>query len=219
MSVIVSRCVDGRKVLFKMIYSVKGTLTHTEPNLAVIECGGVGFACRTTATSMQGLIVGETFTFLTHMNVREDAIELFGFKTAHELNCFKMLLSVSGVGPKAALAILSELSPQSFALAVVGDDAKALSRAQGVGAKTAQLIILKLKDKLSKEQGIQASGTAVVKGSFAGSAASGGSQAMSALLVLGFSAGEAAGALSELPADMDTSEQIKQALKKLSPGR
>jgi Holliday junction DNA helicase RuvA len=151
------------------------------------------------------------------MNVREDAIELFGFVTTHELFCFKMLLSVSGVGPKAALSILSEMSPQDFALAVVGDDAKALSRAPGVGAKTAQLIILKLKDKLSKEHGYSElpSGASAGK-SAAGGHTNAGSAAMSALLVLGFAAPEAAKALAGLSDDMDTSEKIKQALKKLA---
>jgi Holliday junction DNA helicase RuvA len=147
------------------------------------------------------------------MSVREDAIELFGFTTAHELNSFKMLLSISGVGPKAALAILSEMSPQDFALSVVGDDVKALTRVSGIGAKTAQLIILKLKDKLSKESGI------AVQHGFAladKSAPSGGGEAMGALLVLGFTASQAAGALAGLPADMETPEKIKQALKKLS---
>jgi Holliday junction DNA helicase RuvA len=151
------------------------------------------------------------------MNVRENAIELFGFISAHELNCFKMLLSVSGVGPKAALAILSEMSPQDFALSVVGDDAKALARAPGIGAKTAQLIILKLKDKLSKEQGYPAlpAGTAS-KTAGVNAPPSAASQAMSALLVLGFSASESAQALAGLSEDLSTSEKIKQALKKLS---
>jgi Holliday junction DNA helicase RuvA len=151
------------------------------------------------------------------MNVREDAIELFGFATQHELYCFKLLLSVSGVGPKAALAILSAMSPQEFALAVVADEAKALARAQGVGAKTAQLIILKLKDKLSKETGGAdfSAGTAV-SGRMATAAPAVGAEALSALMVLGFSASESAVALSGLDADMSTSDKIKAALKRLS---
>jgi Holliday junction DNA helicase RuvA len=204
-----------------MIHSLNGRLTHTESNLAVIECGGVGFACRTTATSLNALEIGAEYTFLTYMSVREDAIELFGFISAHELSCFKMLLSISGVGPKAALSILSEMSPQDFALAVVGDDAKALTRVPGIGAKTAQLIILKLKDKLSKDSSVSAKrgGESPYAGKSPGiGAAPVGSSAaaMSALLVLGFAASEAAQALSELPGDMETSEKIKQALKRLS---
>jgi len=200
-----------------MIYSVKGELTHIEPNLAVVECGGVGFACRTTSTSLEGLKLGETCTFKTHMNVREDAIELFGFISLHELGCFKMLLSVSGVGPKAALAILSEMSPQSFALAVAADDVKSLTRVPGIGAKTAQLIILKLKDKIGKQSDF--SGLEKVNTVSGGGNTSAASAAINALLVLGFSASEAAGALVSLPDDMETSEKIKQALKKLSSNR
>jgi len=196
-----------------MIHSVNGKLIHTEQNLAVVETGGVGFALRTTATSLDGVKIGETFMFLTYMSVREDAIELFGFTTAYELNCFKMLLSISGVGPKAALSILSVMSPQDFAMTVVADDVKSLTRVPGIGAKTAQLIILKLKDKLSKDSGVS---TIADRGRTGAVAPASGNEAISALLVLGFTAAESAAALSGLPCDMETSEKIKQALKKLS---
>ena len=201
-----------------MIYSVKGELIHTEPGLAVVECGGVGYACRTTTSSLSGLKTGGEVTFLTHMSVREDAVELFGFITAHELGCFTMLLSVSGVGPKAALSILSEMSPQDFALAVVTDDVKALTRVKGIGAKTAQLIILKLKDKLDNT-GLsggaeKAFGSSIVSLNVA--SAGNASAAVSALMVLGFSASEANSALAGLPTELETSEKVKQALKKLS---
>ena len=200
-----------------MIYSVQGKVTHTEPNLAVIECGGVGFACRTTVTSLSALKHGADAKLLTHMNVREDAIELFGFADDRELYCFKLLLSVSGVGPKAALAILSAMSPQEFALAVVADDAKALARAPGVGAKTAALIILKLKDKLAKESGAAATHGFAPTGAVAGAGGGGSSgEAIAALLVLGFSASEAAGALAGIPQEYSTSDKIKGALKKLA---
>ena len=198
-----------------MIYSLKGKLIHIETNLAVVECSGVGFACRTTSTSLEGLKTGNEVTFKTHMNVREDAIELFGFITEHELNCFRMLMSVSGVGPKAALAILSEMSPQNFALSVVADDVKALTRVSGIGAKTAQLIILKLKDKLSKEtKGVKGVPLPQVE-----SQSGSGSAPISALMVLGFTASESAQALAGLPDDMESSEKIKQALKKLANRR
>ena len=201
-----------------MIYSVKGELIHIdhELKLAVVECGGVGFACRTTSNSLEGLKIGENSRFLTYMSVREDAIELFGFVTAHELNCFKMLLSISGVGPKAALSILSAMSPQTFALSVVADDAKALTRVPGIGAKTAQLIILKLKDKLAGQSDFAGLDTNTGKNSNTNRNMSSNSEAISALLVLGFTAGESAVALSGLPEEMETSEKIKQALKKLS---
>jgi Holliday junction DNA helicase RuvA len=178
----------------------------------VIECGGVGFALRTTSTSLDSVKIGEQTSFLTYMSVREDAIELFGFTTSHELNCFKMLLSISGVGPKAALSILSMMTPQSFALTVVADDVKSLTRVPGIGAKTAQLIILKLKDKLAGE-----SVSSQVKLPLAAnSPQKSGSEAISALLVLGFTASESAQALSGLDEGMETAEKIKQALKKLS---
>jgi Holliday junction DNA helicase RuvA len=196
-----------------MIYSVKGELIHIEPNLAVVECSGVGMACRTTSTSLHGLEIGSEVTFLTYMSVREDAIELFGFTTEYELNCFKLLLSISGVGPKAALAILSEMSPQSFALSVVADDVKALTRVSGIGTKTAQLIILKLKDKLSKDTGIP---SLAVKSAGTKQSGAVSNEALSALLVLGFSASEAAQALSEVSDTLETSEKIKQALKRMS---
>ena len=102
-----------------MFYSVKGTLTHVEPGLAVIECGGVGFKCLTTLSTQRGLPkLGEQAMLYTHLNVREDALDLFGFGSMMELNCFKMLTAVSGVGPKVGLAILSELAPEQVAMAV-----------------------------------------------------------------------------------------------------
>ncbi len=133
-----------------MFYSVTGVLRHTEPNFAVIDCGGVGFQCMTTTYTLSKLPpVGKTATLYTYLNVREDALILFGFGDQEELHCFKLLISVTGVGPKAALAILSELSPARFALSVAAGDSKSITRAQGVGNKTAQRIVLELKDKLS----------------------------------------------------------------------
>ena len=134
-----------------MIYSVNGTVDLIEPNLAVIDCGGVGYACRTTANTLSQLKIGEKAKLLTYLSVREDAVELFGFYDAAELNCFKMLISVSGVGPKAALSILSGMTPQAFALCVASGDGKTLTNAPGIGRKTAERIVLELKDKVSKQ--------------------------------------------------------------------
>lgn len=114
-----------------MIYSVNGTVEVIEPNLAVIDCGGVGYACRTTANTISQLKIGETAKLLTYLAIREDAAELFGFADTAELSCFKMLISVSGVGPKAALSILSGMTPQSFALCVASGDSKTLTNAPG----------------------------------------------------------------------------------------
>lgn len=199
-----------------MIYSLRGKVTVKEQNLAVIECNGVGYACRTTAYTLSALNTGEEAFLLTYLNVREDAVELFGFCEAAELNCFKMLLSVSGVGPKAALSILSDLSPQGFALCVAGGDSKALTRSQGIGKKIADRIILELKDKLSKqnenipaEKYAQLSQTSAVMGNNM-------SEAASALVVLGFTNQQAQKALAGLDPDSPVGELVKEGLKRLS---
>ena len=133
-----------------MLYSVRGKLIHTTASCAVVECGGVGFNCQTTLNTLRTLKLGSEVTLFTYMNVREDAIELFGFATKTELDTFKTLISVSGVGPKAGLSVLSELSPEQVAMAIATDDVKTITRAQGIGKKIAQRIVLELKDKLSK---------------------------------------------------------------------
>ncbi len=132
-----------------MLYSVRGTLVHLEPRMAVVECGGVGFRCQITMNTARQLpALGAEALLYTILNVREDAMELFGFADQSELRCFQQLTAVSGVGPKAAIAILSELSPDRIAVAVAGGDYKSLTRAQGVGPKLAQRIVLELKDKV-----------------------------------------------------------------------
>ncbi|MCM1333877.1 MAG: Holliday junction branch migration protein RuvA [Bacteroides sp.] len=198
-----------------MIYSVHGIVVHIEQNLAVVECAGVGYGCRTTAYTLSGLTVGKEATLLTLLNIREDAAELFGFGDEAELNCFKMLLSVNGVGPKAALSILSDLSPQGFALSVAGGDSKALTRAPGIGKKIADRIILELKDKLAK----QAEGATALPYSDTGAvptASNAVSEAIAALVVLGFSNSEAQKAVARLSPELPVSELVKEALKSLS---
>ncbi|MCI8600034.1 MAG: Holliday junction branch migration protein RuvA [Oscillospiraceae bacterium] len=198
-----------------MIYSVKGTLAHLEANFAVVECGGVGYGVRTSATTIAQLPkVGEEAMLYTYLHVTESGLDLFGFADAGELSCFKMLLGVTRVGPRAALSVLSSVTAAEFALCVASGDAKTLSRAPGLGMKTAQRIILELKDKLSKEQGAE---------SFAAAAAiapvkpgSGAGEAISALVVLGYTQSEAASAVASLPADTPVEEMIKAALKKLA---
>ena len=135
-----------------MIYSVRGKLVLRETELAVVECGGVGYACRTTLQTLAALgEKGSEVMLYTYLHVREDCMELFGFATKQELNCFKMLISVSGVGPKAALSILSDVNSEQFALLVASEDSKTLTKTKGIGAKTAQRIVLELKDKISSE--------------------------------------------------------------------
>ncbi len=195
-----------------MIYSLTGKVVHTEPELAVISCAGVGYACRTTINTVGKLQNGEEATLYTVLHVREDAVELFGFATQDELSCFKLLTSVSGVGPKNALAILSVMTPQAFALAAATEDAKAITKAKGVGAKLAQRIVLELKDKLGKENALS-SGSPLDEMP----AASGGSavaEALSALAVLGFSRQEAAKSLSGADPSLTVEELIKYALKR-----
>ncbi len=197
-----------------MIYSLHGEVIHLSQNLIVIECGGVGYACRSTSTAVSMATIGEKLKLYTYLSVREDAVELFGFADESELNCFKMLLSVSGVGPKVALAILSDITPQEFALAVVNDDSKTITRAQGVGAKLAQRIILELKDKIKKDSSFTSSEIPKIDLSAAPNNAV--SEALTALMVLGFSNNQAQKALDGLSEEMTVQELVKEGLKRLS---
>lgn len=197
-----------------MLYSVKGELIHLEPRVAVISCGGVGFRCQITMNTARQLpkIGGEAMLY-TIMNVREDAIELFGFADQNELACFRQLTAISGVGPKAGLSILSELSPEKVALSVATGDFKALTKAAGVGPKLAQRIVLEMKDKvtaLSATAGVEMPEVGVV------SAAGNASQAVDALTVLGFSAGEASAAVGKLDSALPVETLVREALKLLA---
>ena len=124
-----------------MFYYIKGVVGQTAPNLVVLEAGGVGYALNTSYVSSSSVRKGEQAQFFTYLHVREEIFELYGFATEEELNCFKMLIGISGVGPKAALAILSVVTPSKLALCVISEDEKALTQAQGVGKKLAQRII------------------------------------------------------------------------------
>lgn len=136
-----------------MIYSVHGKLVHLEPNLAVVECGGVGYGVRTSAVTVSRLpAMGEEVTLYTYLHVTDAGIGLFGFYDSYELSCFKMLLGVTRVGPKAALGVLSTVTAEQFAMAVAAGDFKTLAKAPGLGSKTAQRIVLELKDKLKKDK-------------------------------------------------------------------
>lgn len=196
-----------------MIYSVRGELIHTEPSLAVVECAGVGYACRTTMNTLKqiGGTGGEVRLF-TYLHVREDAVDLFGFADTAELSCFKQLLSVSGVGPKAALSILSELNPSKLALCITTGDSKTLTRCPGIGAKTAQRIVLELKDKVAKEQHISAVDFAAQPSV---SESNNISEALTALCVLGFPMQQAQNAVAGVESDASVEEIIKYALKRL----
>lgn len=200
-----------------MIYSVRGKLVHKENELAVIECGGVGFACRTTLQTLASLTEKGTEVMLyTYLHVREDCMELFGFWSQQELNCFKMLISVSGVGPKAALSILSDVSAEQFALLVASEDSKTLTKTKGIGAKTAQRIVLELKDKVVKENNIDFSAAGSPVPAVSAADGSAVSEAFSALLVLGYTQTEIAPVLSGLDSSLPSSELIRQALKAMA---
>lgn len=198
-----------------MIYSVRGELIHAEPKLAVVECGGVGMACQITMNTARQLpSVGSEVMLYTMMNVREDAIELFGFAEKNELASFKLLTTVSGVGPKVGIAILSELTPERVAMAVAAGDYKALTKAAGVGPKLAQRIVLELKDKCA----LPTTGTGDMDVVTAGpvSAAGNAAEAVSALTVLGFSSGEAAAAVGKLDSTLPVETLVRQALRSLA---
>ncbi len=198
-----------------MIYSVRGKIIHKGTDIAVIECGGVGYACRTTlATLSQIGRTGEEAMLYTYLHVREDNVELFGFATEQELNCFKMLITVSGVGPKAGLAILSDTNPERFALTVATGDYKAFTKTKGVGPKLAQRVVLELKDKITKEQ-LAAGGSPDVDFS-AVTEGSNTSEAISALVVLGYSQTEAASAVAGLDTSLPVEELIRLSLKKMA---
>lgn len=198
-----------------MFYYLNGVVAEMEANLAVIDCGGVGYACATTNYTLSQLKKGERAKLYTYMNVREDAVDLFGFSSQSELHSFKLLLGVSGVGPKAALAILSTNTPANLAMAVVMGDEKALTAAPGIGKKIAQRIILELKDKLAKEQasfGPDTGGSVpltVLPNDKA-------KEAGAALAVLGYSGSEVAAALKGIDIDaLPLEEIIRQALKRM----
>lgn len=197
-----------------MFYYVDGTVAELRPYLAVIDCGGVGYACATTNHTLSKLKTGERARLYTYLHVREDIFDLYGFASQSELGSFKMLLGISGVGPKAALAILSVSTPETLAMSIITGDEKALTVAPGIGKKIAQRIILELKDKIAKEQaagGLTLSGTA---GASAFSTKA--TEAAAALAVLGYSTQEVSEALKGVDVDgLPLEEIIRQSLKKM----
>lgn len=201
-----------------MIYSLSGRIVHTEPDLCVIECAGVGYGCKTTLRTIQQVSGLSEATLYTYLAVREDAIELFGFYTTEELEAFKLLTSVSGVGAKFALAILSSLSPSQAALAIASGDVKAFSKVKGIGAKLSQRIVMELKDKVAKEPSLVSGGDDLLEIMVA-SESSAAQEAVAALVVLGYSQSEAASAVAKCDRGLEADEIIKQCLRMLASGR
>ncbi len=196
-----------------MFYYLSGEVAHIEPSLAVIDCGGVGYACHTTANTLSFLKTGEKAKLYTYCHIREDAFDIYGFFTESERRCFEMLIGVSGVGPRAALSILSSNTPESFAASVITNNDKALTTAPGIGKKIAQRIILELKDKLAKDLSeYPVSGTVPV---LSGASLSKASDAASALAVLGYTQSEISSALSGVDMELPLEEVIRNALKKM----
>lgn len=198
-----------------MIYNVKGTLTYADPNFAVVECGGVGFKCFVSMTTLRQLpSVGKEVNLFTYMAVREDAIDLFGFFELGEMEAFKLLITVSGVGPKAAMAILSVLPPDRLSIAVSSGDVRSIQQANGVGKKTAERVVLELKDKMAGIGGSTAS--AAVSSIQSVASSSNASEAVEVLVSLGFERSDAAMVIGAMDKSLSVDDMIREGLKKLS---
>lgn len=199
-----------------MIYSLSGRIRHIEEGFFVVECGGVGYLCKASVTTLSRLppTGSEAFVY-TYLNVTQDGVDLYGFFDRAEKDCFLLLTGVSGIGPKAALSILSDFTPDALALAIASGDTKTLTRAKGVGPKAAQRLVLELKDKMiggltGAAYGFEESSgpAAQIKGNAA--------EAVAAMGALGYSPSEAAAAIGRLPQEMSVEDMIKAALRSLA---
>lgn len=194
-----------------MFYYLNGEITLMDDSLAVVDCGGVGYACHTTAYTLSRLRIGQTAKLYTYCNIREDAFDIFGFSSRDELRCFELLLGVTGVGPKAAIAILSATSPERFTLAIMTQDERTLTAAQGIGKKLAQRIILELKDKMGAVSEVDLSAPSAASVPTAGSALA---LAQAALAELGYSSVEIGAALKGVQTEGKSTEDIvRQCLR------
>lgn len=199
-----------------MFYYISGKVAVIEPGMAVIDAGGVGYAINTSYTSARSVKTGEQATFYTYLHVREGIFELYGFVRREELSCFKQLIAISGVGPKAALAILSAVTPEKLALCVISGDEKALTAAPGIGKKLAQRILLEMKDKMSKDQLEAASGSSGIVMPELTVPGGAMEDALAALAVLGYPRAVAVNALQGVDtAGLATDEIVRAALKRL----
>ena len=199
-----------------MFYYISGKVALIEPGMVVIDAGGVGYALNTSYTSARSVKTGEQATFYTYLHVREGIFELYGFARREELSCFKQLIAISGVGPKAAIAILGAVTPEKLALCIISGDEKALTAAPGIGKKLAQRILLEMKDKMSKDQLEAASGSSGMV--MPELTAPGGAMedALAALAVLGYPRAVAVNALQGVDTNgLATDEIVRAALKRL----
>lgn len=195
-----------------MLYYVSGTVTVLEPGLAVIDCGGVGYGCRVTAYTAGQLKLNQNARLYITESIREDAFDLYGFSSREEQRCYELLTSVNGVGPKAAMAILSSGGPQNFTLAVMTGDEKMLTAAQGIGKKIAQRIILELKDKIGGGS-VELDFSAGVPASAPEQPGNNASLARAALQELGYSPAEIGAALKGVDPNATTEEMVRHALR------
>lgn len=197
-----------------MFYYLEGIVTHTEPYIAVIDCGGVGYLCRVSSITQAKLKIGQKYRIFTHLYVREDAFDIYGFADLEEKNTFLLLTSISSIGMKMALSILSTMSPAALAMAVLNADERALVAVPGVGKKLAQRIILELKDKLKKQMpDVVASDDITIAAPISGSNID---EAVAALQVLGYSANEASNALRGADKGLGVEDLIRFGLKNLT---
>lgn len=199
-----------------MFAYIKGKLDYKHNDYIVVEANGVGYKIHTALSTIESIgSVGSDVRVYTHLYVREDIMSLFGFTTQEELGMFELLISVSGVGPKAAISVISSVSPSKFGLAVITDDTKTLTKAQGIGNKMAQRIILELKDKIKKEQLVY-SGDSRQEEALNGRQGSRTSEAVNALMVLGYTSIEASRAVASVYSEeMELEDIIRTALKGL----
>ncbi len=198
-----------------MLYHLNGELVLCDMTVAVIDCGGVGYKLLISGNTLGKISgkTGEKVKLFTYMKVSEDAVDLYGFADEDELETFKLLISVSGVGAKFALSILSLMTPSKLAMAIGAGDAKAISKAQGVGPKIAQRIILELKDKVAKQIAVDTDTGEVITEESAGDNMS---DAIDTLIVLGYKRGEAVAALKGIDPKLSLEDVIRLALKKLA---
>ncbi len=202
-----------------MISYIKGRLLELYEDSVIVENGGIGYQIQVPVSALTEFSMGEEVQIYTYLYVREDALSLYGFSSRDDLDIFKLLIGVNGIGPKGALGVLSVISPDDLRFAVLSEDAKSIARAPGVGLKTAQKVILELKDKLSLEDAFERKSVhEAVKGKTSGASADNKGEAVQALTALGYSASEAMKAVRQIPGaeEMEVEAILKAALKTMA---
>lgn len=197
-----------------MFYYLDGVVTLVDGSTAVLDIGGAGYACSVTLSTLSRLEVGKKARLYTYCNIKEDAFDIYGFFETGEKRCFELLITVSGVGPKAALSILSVCTPEVLALAIINDDEAVLTQAPGIGKKLAQRVILELKDKVAKTLGDMKLAKGAASPALVGTAGGKQADAAAALGVLGYSQSEISAAMRDIDAEtMSVEEMIRHVLK------